>query len=78
MKLSSLTIDLGVTPGADLTVCCEEAQRVANLLGIDARFTFNGIGCRALPGGDPRDLAAKCWHAMSLRGQRTVRNGAKQ
>lgn len=38
-----------MTPGCSIERACEDACRIANLLGCDVRFSFNGVECLALP-----------------------------
>lgn len=42
--------------GDHILKCGDDAQRVADLLGITAKFEFNGVTCLAFPGGSGSDL----------------------
>jgi sugar/nucleoside kinase (ribokinase family) len=42
--------------GTHIASACEQATRVATLLGVVVRFDFNGVQCYARPNSDPRTL----------------------
>jgi hypothetical protein len=50
-------IGIEMYPGALINRACEDACRVANILGVDAEFSFNGVICLAQPGGSSAELA---------------------
>lgn len=52
---ASITIE--IAPGASIESACVDAQRVADLLGIDCQFQFNGVRCLAVPHGLSQVLA---------------------
>ncbi len=47
------TIKLEFHVGDDIDSSFVEATRIANLLGVNAEFQFNGITCVAVPNGVP-------------------------
>lgn len=59
MTTSTITID--ITPGTDIREAFVEAIRLAKLLNVNVRFSFNGTKCYTTPNGDP-DRGAKNYH----------------
>jgi hypothetical protein len=56
-------LELTAFAGTDIDQACDEAIRIADLLGITILFGFNGVECMATPGCDPAGLAAS-WHRV--------------
>ena len=50
------TIHASPCPGDDIGPTSIEAQRLANFLGADIRFDFNGVTCNPIPGGSAAKL----------------------
>lgn len=50
-----LTIDC--TAGSDIRHIADDAQRIADMLGISVDFRFNDVSCVAAPGGSASRLA---------------------
>lgn len=46
-------------PGAHIDRTSADAQRVADILGINIDFSFNGVKCRAVPGGCAKALVSR-------------------
>ncbi|OYW50759.1 MAG: hypothetical protein B7Y36_18645 [Novosphingobium sp. 28-62-57] len=55
--LTNSSILIEPAPGADISCVSEDAQRIADLLKITVDFPFNGVKCRAVPGGSATQLA---------------------
>ena len=64
---SSLFMSVGVSAGNSIQVACDEAIVLANKLGINVEFMFNGIKCIACPGGSPSVLAANWEYELESR-----------
>lgn len=54
-------------PGAHIDRTSADAQRVADILGINIEFSFNGVKCRAVPGGCAKALASRQHSEMGRR-----------
>lgn len=52
-------IMLEMYAGCSIERACEDAVRVANTLGIDVEFDFNGVRCLASPQGSSAILAER-------------------
>lgn len=63
MKLKRLFIECDVVPSTSIFEASEEACRLANELGCQVRFEFNGTKCRAYPGGSAETLA-RSWESV--------------
>lgn len=62
MTKSTITID--ITPGTDIREAFVEAIRLAKLLSVSVRFTFNGTKCYTTPNGDP-DKGVSNYHKLA-------------
>jgi len=51
------SINIDVLPGTAILDAANEAQNLADRIGITIKFDFNGVLCRALVGGDAGRLA---------------------
>lgn len=49
--------------GVHINRACEQATKVATLLGVVVHFDFNSIGCYARPNSDWRTLARR-WEEL--------------
>jgi hypothetical protein len=59
-----------VVPGAaDILEVAADAQRVADYLGINVAFEFNGVLCQAQPGGTAARLASSYHMARNAKGR---------
>ncbi len=56
--MSCLWLTIEVSPATDILDACNEAIRLANLLGIGIWFDFNGVKCLARPGDDAQRLSS--------------------
>lgn len=52
-------ITLEISAGCSIERAAEDAIRVANMLGIDVDFDFNGVRCFASPQGNASLLAER-------------------
>jgi len=59
-----LTITAEAPGGADIRDCSRDAVRLAGLMGVGVRFSFNGVCCMARPGDDPALLADDYMRAL--------------
>ena len=55
----SASINLEITAGTAIETASADAQRVADMLGINCEFKFNDVKCLALPGGSASQLAER-------------------
>ena len=55
----SAVIKMDHLAGTGIERACEDACRVANMLGVGVEFAFNGVRCLAWPQGSSDDLADK-------------------
>jgi hypothetical protein len=53
MKESSLTINVYVDPGTDISAAFIQAVALASKCDVCVSFTFNGVTCIAFPNGSP-------------------------
>jgi len=65
------SIDFTVHPGRSVAEACEDAVRLANLLGVTIRFKINGVNCGARPGDDVLLLMAN-WE-VALRSHASMK-----
>lgn len=61
----SAFITIDNTGGTDITNASEDAQRIADLLGIWVEFKFNDVKCYAAPGGSAEYLAQNQQHEQA-------------
>lgn len=54
-----ITLQVSVEAGASIDTTAEEAQRLADQVACVVEFVFNGVTCRAAPGGDASTLAER-------------------
>ncbi|WP_375214283.1 hypothetical protein [Aquabacterium sp.] len=67
----SASINLEIFAGETIEHACAEAVRLADMLGVVAKFDFNGVNVMAKPGVCPKSLA-EAWH-VELRSDRTIK-----
>lgn len=60
MGVAAITIEPIL--GRSIDSVSAKACQIATMLELDVHFTFNGVKCIALPGGDPVVLASN-WEA---------------
>ena len=63
--LTNSSMSIQPAPGADIVRVSADAQRIADMLGITVDFSFNGVKCRAVPGGSAAHLADRQHHEQA-------------
>lgn len=59
------TLKLEAGAGTAIDEACEEAQSIADKLGVLVAFDFNGVDCNAVPSGSAHRLAQKQQHEQA-------------
>lgn len=62
--LKAVAIRCEAFPGSNLAEAAGESLRLADQIGAPAEFDFNGITCRAYPGGTV-DMLLHAWDAVA-------------
>ena len=63
----TISMQVEAHPGQDITEASSQAINVANHLGINVQFDFNGVTCIANPGSRSKALA-ESYHRELARG----------
>lgn len=53
-KYPNLNLPIEIAPGTSIDNAARDATNLANNLGVNVVFIFNGIRCKAYPGRDPQ------------------------
>lgn len=56
----TISIEAKITAGSDIEQSCREAIELAERIGVDVDFRFNGVLCIARSGADP-DALKEAW-----------------
>lgn len=61
-----MTITLEAHAGDDIRHCCDEAVRIAKILGTGVHFMFNETDVLVSPYDNPADIVVGYWKARDL------------
>jgi hypothetical protein len=63
--MTCFTLKLEAGAGTSITEASEEAQSIADKLGVIVSFDFNGVDCNAVPNGNAHMLAERQQHEQA-------------